>query len=163
MSDRNEHRAETVEIPQRLLKRPMFRGMPVPYTTLVANGVPDFKTNDESKRQRCIREGLCAVCGERLGNSVAFMGGSKSLEGRLFLDPGMHRECAEYSFAVCPHYTGRTDYKDTDPSLHYANVEVTASKDVFIYICRSWQPVLLGVTLAVLAGPAKELISKRRK
>jgi len=96
----------TIKIPRRMRSRPMFMGMAVPYTTYIdpKTGVPDFKINEEGARRRCIFFSLCAMCGHSLGRNIAFIGGPGSIEqGQLFVDAGMHVECARYAWQVCPY------------------------------------------------------------
>lgn len=47
--------------------------------------------------------------GHELGSYIFFIGGEKSATSRCFTDPGMHRDCAEYSIEVCP-YLARRDW-----------------------------------------------------
>jgi hypothetical protein len=94
------------------------RGYPIPWTVLRApsDGTPNFAVNVEELRQRSITERLCPICGERLYRGMWFVGGPGSaLHPRgAFIDPPMHRECAEYALKVCPYlaaprYNGRVD------------------------------------------------------
>jgi len=91
-------------IPERLSKRPVFQGMPVPFTALITNGVPDFRTTDHANWLICATTRVCGLCGEPLSLShpVCFIGGEKSATSGFFYDPPMHEECAEYAFKVCP-------------------------------------------------------------
>jgi hypothetical protein len=56
-----------VAIPERLSKRPQYKGFAIPFTTLIdANGVPDFKVVTIDVWMQCAVEKLCGLCGEKL-------------------------------------------------------------------------------------------------
>lgn len=96
-------------IPNFLQHLPTHRGLPVLFTTLWVDGVPDFRVTDREKFKKAVLERLCGVCGRNLGEWKWFIGGPKSLiESSLFADPAMHRQCAEYSIRVCPFLSGKT-------------------------------------------------------
>lgn len=42
-------------MPLNLRARPQHGGLPVPFTTLIRNGVPDFRVNDPRKVRACAR------------------------------------------------------------------------------------------------------------
>jgi hypothetical protein len=88
-----------------MLARPRDRrGYPITFVTLVdKDGVPDFRTVDQERLAKCIRNRLCGMCGERLGKHIHFVGGPLCVENGLFIDPPMHRECAVYALKTCPH------------------------------------------------------------
>ena len=58
--------------PRSLRQRPRWRGLPVPFTTLMGpDGVPDFRSVDGGSRERCLVQRLCGLCGEKLkGNET---------------------------------------------------------------------------------------------
>ena len=91
------------EIPDRLKGFPIYQGNLVHYTVFVgADGVPDFKLIHEAHRLECMREHLCNLCGQGLEEVIAFVGGDKCEQSRLFADGPMHDECARYAILVCP-------------------------------------------------------------
>lgn len=95
-----------IAIPSRMRKLPRYQGYVIPYTTWIepSTGIPDFKTNDELRRQKVIKQRRCAVCGDRMNLEIAFIGGPGSIEkGQMFVDAGMHPACAEYAWNVCPY------------------------------------------------------------
>jgi hypothetical protein len=93
-----------IKLPQRLSGRPRDRrGYPIPYLAVVQeDGTPDFRISDAKRWVKVVNERRCALCGKLLGREIAFVGGPKSMAHRLFTDPGMHRDCAEYALKVCP-------------------------------------------------------------
>lgn len=54
------------------------------------------------KRRQCAVQRLCWICGQPLFDVLAFIGGPKSAEHRIFADAAMHVECAVYTVQVCP-------------------------------------------------------------
>lgn len=89
-------------IPARLDGLPKHGGLPITFVTFVGpDGLPDFKVTDHHKRLRCASDRLCGLCGDPLGYWIAFIGGPLCVSKRLWYDPPMHRDCAEYAFEVC--------------------------------------------------------------
>lgn len=116
-----------VTIPSRMRRLPRFMGMPIPYSTWIhpETHVPDFKTNDEHKRRRCVARRLCAMCGERMNQKIAFIGGPGSIEdGQHFMDAGMHPSCAEFAWLVCPYIVMGRGHAKTHKIDPRAAVEV---------------------------------------
>ena len=95
---------ENVPIPDRLKGFSLYKGMLVHFTVFVGDdGLPDFKVVHEANRLKCMREKLCAICGQPLENPMVFIGGERSIKSSVFLDGPMHEECALYSTKVCPY------------------------------------------------------------
>jgi hypothetical protein len=92
--------------PDRLLRRPHHGRFPIPFVTLVRKGKPDFRVQDNRRRERCAFEHLCQLCGEALGDRIIFCGWAPSVERRVFGEPPMHVECCEWAWAVCPFLLG---------------------------------------------------------
>jgi hypothetical protein len=93
-----------IEIPKRLKKRPMFHGIPIPFSAFIRpDGTPDFKVTNQKTWRVCVVAKRCGLCGEKLvKGEIFFIGGERSMETGCFYDPPMHRECADYAFKVCP-------------------------------------------------------------
>lgn len=98
------------------------RGYPVPASIEWIKGKPDFRVIDPTAWRAAVQLRRCGICGETLGAHVAFVGGLKSIEGRVFTDLGMHRDCAEYALRVCPFLAM--------PGFNYAR---TKPDDVMVY------------------------------
>lgn len=73
-------------------------------------GKPMFTINDTPKMERCIRQKLCSICGKKLTEGYWCVGGSRAFlhEFGVFIDPPLHRECAEYALKVCPFLAARS-------------------------------------------------------
>ncbi len=82
------------EIPEFLAHLKTYGGYPVPFTHM-------------EHCARCLRDKLCAICGRRLGEYCYFIGGPLSKKNRLFVDPAMHKQCAEFASQTCPFLTGQ--------------------------------------------------------
>jgi hypothetical protein len=97
----------TVPIPALMKERQVDpRGYPIPWNVLVdSTGKAHFTINDESLRQMAIRDRLCPICGHRLWRGMWFVGGPGSAlhEHGAYIDPPMHKPCAEYALKVCPY------------------------------------------------------------
>jgi hypothetical protein len=96
-----------LNIPARMAHLPRdHRGYPIPAMVLIDDGGrPHFQINDERKRQKCIEEDRCAICGTKLFRGRWFVGGPLSAfsERGSYIDPPLHQECAEFALAVCPY------------------------------------------------------------
>lgn len=92
------------DMPDRIARLPRdYRGYPVPwFTTNNPDGTPNFQTADGGKRNRCIKERLCWICGEKLGRYLAFVIGPMCSINRVSAEPPMHRDCAEFALEACP-------------------------------------------------------------
>lgn len=90
------------DLPARLKNLPIARGYPIPWFVEWIDGKPEFRIASSHKRLRAVTEHLCWVCGDRLGSYVVFVVGPMCAVNQISSDPGMHRECAEWSVKNCP-------------------------------------------------------------
>jgi hypothetical protein len=115
-----------IEIPQFLSHLPTYRGYPAAFFQLWSDGVPDFRAIDTDKWAQCLKEKLCGICGKRLGEFCYFIGGPLSRDNKLFTDPPMHQDCAEFASRTCPFLSGKKlEYSDK-PVEHDNAVILTA-------------------------------------
>lgn len=83
------------------------RGYPVPWFVYAEPGVePDLRIADGRKRLIAHRDGLCWVCGSRLGRHRVFVGGPLSVANRSFSDWCSHEACALFAARACPALNG---------------------------------------------------------
>ncbi|MBM4438405.1 MAG: hypothetical protein FJ029_14525 [Actinobacteria bacterium] len=146
-------------MPPQLARRPLFRGYPVPFTTLIGpDGVPDFKVTDEAKREEVLRRRMCALCGEPLGYWIAFIGSETLIGLREFYDPAMHEACARYAAQTCP-FLALSDAKYATPRRRGVTIEpthhladVTRPKRMGLYLTRTYAivPRRISATSTVL-------------
>jgi hypothetical protein len=95
----------------KLNKRPLYKGLVIPYIVMVKEDKPFFKLNDSTIVQKCIKEKLCSVCGGKLENDKWLIGGPASAFHKqgAYVDIPVHKECAIYSLTTCP-YMAYTQY-----------------------------------------------------
>lgn len=137
----------TTRLPSALAGRPKWKRYPIPYTTMMVGDRPDFRVIDETKRAETIHRRLCALCGERLPpNWVAFIGGPKCEEAKLFLDGPMHEACARFAFETCPflatpstHYAAVAAVKV--PHSEISTVAAERPERMGLFLVRSWRAV----------------------
>lgn len=117
MSDLTSH--PPAPIPAVLDQRPKWKGYPIPFVIYVdANGVPDFRVNDERYVTLAVSRRLCALCGTQLApNWHAFIGGPLCEANRLFTDGPMHVVCARYSMTVCPYLATTSGHHARDEAI----------------------------------------------
>ena len=131
----------TFAIPNFLAHLPTHKGLPVPFTQAIFNGVPDFRTVDPNKSIQCVEEQLCAICGRKLGERSYFIGGPRSKASRLFTDPPMHQKCAEFASQVCPFVSGhKENYSDRaiNPEMVKVQEMVSTHRPEQMYILVAW-------------------------
>jgi hypothetical protein len=108
-----------IPIPRMLATRPVdHRGYPIPFLqfipeTFYKDRRVDFRITDPYKKEFALRKQLCGLCGQPLAAKVYFIGGPLSAESRVFSDPPMHRDCAQYAMKVCP-YLVNPNYKPAE-------------------------------------------------
>ena len=104
-----------LRIPKRLVQRPQWRNLPIPYIALIRpDGQPDFRVTDEAKRISVIRHRLCQLCGDQLGRWFFFVGGVNSFKSNAYFEPACHLDCLIYAMQVCPFIVGKMDHHPTD-------------------------------------------------
>lgn len=106
----------TAEEPERIAKLPRYKGLVVPYLTLVdEKGIPNFKATDPEKTWEIKRDKKCSVCGEPLDYWIAFMVTEEEAESKLVYENPNHEECLRYAFNVCPWlYYSKATYSNLD-------------------------------------------------
>jgi hypothetical protein len=91
------------------------RGLPISYAQLRVDGRPDFRSLDIARVAECVSQRLCGICGRVLSYWIAFIGGPACQRNRLFKDPAMHPECADYAAKTCPFIAGSKTKYSTRP------------------------------------------------
>jgi hypothetical protein len=114
--EERKYRSDLPEVPERLRSRPIVRGYPVPWFVddlKDEGGEPDFRIADGRKLIKALKEGLCWVCGQRLGSTFAFTIGPMCAVQRVNSEPPSHKECAVFSAIACPFLNQKEkDYRD---------------------------------------------------
>ena len=78
------------------------RGYPIPFIVDDGSEKPDFRVINHEKWKQCVVYRQCAMTGLPLGTDLAFIGGPLSIMNRVFTDPAMLPDAAEYAMQVCP-------------------------------------------------------------
>lgn len=90
------------ELPERMRALPLFKGLPIPFFTLIRDGVPDFRAHEASRHAASMLRRLCGICGSPLDYWITFIVGPITHESRLTYMPGMHEDCARTALEICP-------------------------------------------------------------
>lgn len=89
--------------PLRIARLPISdRGYPVPWFVDWIDGVPDFRVTSFVKFADAIQNRRCWVCGDRLGQWLAFAIGPMCAITRTTTEPPSHYDCAAWSAINCP-------------------------------------------------------------
>jgi hypothetical protein len=134
---------------------------PVPFIVLRDPDHPiDFRVICMARVLQCVRDELCAICGKQLGEFSYFIGGPGCRKNHVFVDPPMHKECADYSKRTCPFVSGKhPDYSSRPtpaPELLIAERPPHVVESIFMLKARTkytrvaW---MKGGGIAVIAGP----------
>lgn len=90
-------------LPPRIARLPVdARGYPIPWFVDWLDGVPEFRAMDLLKWRQAIAQRRCWVCGDPLGQFLAFVVGPMCVINRTTAEPPCHRECAAWSAVHCP-------------------------------------------------------------
>jgi hypothetical protein len=89
--------------PARVARLPKDeRGYPVPAFIEWIDGKPDFRYARAEFRARAFKQGLCWICGDKLGVHRVYAIGPMCVVNRVTSEPASHRDCAEYAVKACP-------------------------------------------------------------
>lgn len=109
------------EIPDRLKRFPLWRGLPIFYTvSRDEHGDPMWKSLDSRRQMEASAKNLCHLCGQRLSVPQYWICGPLEVRDKIVSSNGpMHEECARFAIAACPflsnpHYESRTDLSKLD-------------------------------------------------
>lgn len=139
-------------IPTRMAHLPLdARGLPVPHFASMIDGVATPSVPDVAKLAPALRNKLCWCCGEKLGQHLAFVGGTVMSISRGCGDPPSHLECCEYAARVCPFLSS--------PNL----TEAKASPSVIcVYVTKACRPFTTkdkrGQGFMVELGPPEQIL-----
>jgi hypothetical protein len=81
------------------------RGYPVPWFVAWRDGAPIFQAMDGDKLARAVRDGLCWICGGKLGRFRASVIGPMCAITRISAEPQSHPDCATFAARNCPFLT----------------------------------------------------------
>lgn len=93
-------------VPRNIQRLPRDeRGYPVPWFVHWEKGKPVFPVADGKKWAQAVRYKRCWVCGEKLGELMAFVIGPMCGINRTSAEPPCHLACAMFSAKACPFLT----------------------------------------------------------
>lgn len=134
-------------LPRHMLHLPIDkRGYPVPYFVAFVNGEPDHRIVEPQAVTRCLRHGLCWICGKPLGTFRAFTVGPMCAVNRINSEPPAHLDCARYAVQACP-FLSRPHAKRRGADLpddvkEPAGIHITRNPGVtLIWSTRNFRPV----------------------
>jgi hypothetical protein len=127
------------------------RGYPIPFFAVMTAGKPNFRLQDDRKRDICIDEKRCPICGKKLAKGYCYIvTGPVGLKNRLSSDAMMHRGCAEFSLRACPHLHFESAERKEDPG---PVVSSNKPKEMYLVKVSSFEAVhLLTTTTCQFTG-----------
>lgn len=95
-----------IPIPPNMRRLPISpKGFPVPWFVAFIDGAPDFRVIAPGKIGTAHRRKCCWLCGQPLGQYLAFTIGPMGAVNRISAEPPSHHACAQYAAAACPFLT----------------------------------------------------------
>lgn len=139
-----------IPMPDRFKKLPVSeKGFPIPFFVGSLEGKRDFRVIGPDVMAKCYRQRLCWLCGEPLGQYLAFVIGPMCSINRVSSEPPSHRDCAEYAVRACP-FLSKPAMRRNEAGLP-SLVERTAGKAIahnpgatLIWITKSYHPIDAG-------------------
>jgi hypothetical protein len=116
------------------------RGYPIPYFVPWQDGKPNFRFTDMEKIIDCVEHNRCGVCGRKLYKDFSYViSGIIGMGNRVSSDPAMHRVCAEFALASCPHmYFQKAERKETEGGVKYQpNIILNKPVELMLVKCKS--------------------------
>jgi hypothetical protein len=96
-------RPELPEAPPAIRRLPVdARGFPVPFFVAWLDGKPDHRIVEPIKLMRCVREGLCWICGQKLTRPAVCVIGPMCGVNHVSSEPPSHEACARFAVQGCP-------------------------------------------------------------
>jgi hypothetical protein len=137
---------DRLTMPTRFLRLPISEnGFPVPKFVAWPDGKPDFRAVDAHWLARAMKEKLCWLCGEKLGQHMAFVIGPMCAINRINSEPPSHLECARFAVKACPFLTqpkrGRNRYDLPEDHVQAAGIPLDRNPGVtLIWVTKSYRP-----------------------
>lgn len=145
-SDLNES-IRKIPLPDTMRELPVNKkGFPVPFFAGKGDdGEWDFRVVYDGTTLRCMREHLCWICGQRLGQKKTFVAGPMCVITKTSAEPPCHYSCAQYAAIACPFLAMPRMKRNTVdlPSGHTppAGIAVMRNPGVTaLLVTRSWKP-----------------------
>lgn len=142
--------------PASVARRPVCpkRRLPIPFINEIApDGTGLFAILDDNQARKCIAGRLCAVCGDPMGDEIAFLGDRVALDkGGYFIEAPVHEQCGLDSIGeLCPFMSReRVPRRDhADESVTYVGIDpatltqvgrTIAKRPYIMAICNTYTP-----------------------
>jgi hypothetical protein len=92
-----------ITVPLRMQRLPVSdKGYPVPWFVARIGDQWDFRAIGPGKMVEAYKKRQCWLCGETLGQYLAFVIGPMCSVNRINSEPPSHLECAQYAVKACP-------------------------------------------------------------
>jgi hypothetical protein len=139
-----------------------LHGRPIPWFAWVdGDGRALVTVLDQEKWHRAVEDGLCWICGKRLGPYKTFVLGPINVVTRTATEPPSHLSCAKYAVRACPFLSdparGRRPiperYIESDPVIAHDGKRPAPNPGVFaLWTTRSYELGRLRDKLAISVG-----------
>jgi hypothetical protein len=135
-----------IPLPDNMRERPVSRqGYPVPFFAAFVDGEWDFRVVYPETQYRCMRQHLCWVCGQRLGQLKAFVAGPMCVITKTSAEPPSHYSCAKYAAIACPFLAAprmRRNERDLPEGIMApAGISIMRNPGVAaVLVTRTWRP-----------------------
>jgi hypothetical protein len=135
-----------IAIPARMARLPVNeRGYPVPWFVAMIDGKWDFRAIGPGKVKDAYNKKLCWLCGQPLGQFLAFVIGPMCSINRVSSEPPSHRDCAEYAVKACPFLAQpkmRRNEKDMPAGTVMGGVGIMHNPGaILIWITKNFRPI----------------------
>lgn len=114
------------------------RGYPIPFFAPIVDGKPNFRFQDDHKRDICLQKKLCPICGQKLYKDFTYqVTGPEGLKNGISSDAMMHKVCAEFTLQACPHiHFGKAERKEevTNPTM-----VVNKPNEIYLVRASKWE------------------------
>lgn len=148
-----------IVMPARVARRPRHGSIPILFTSLIKDGVPDFRVSDPDRVVEALANRLCAICGEPLDYWMVFIGSKNMIEGRTAPEPMHHEACIRYALAVCPYLLGERNRrtKGLPDGVITEFYKAPHISDVYLGFTRQYKIVAYDGILYCVAAPFKRV------
>lgn len=91
--------------------RPVHRGLPIPWVTVIAVGQPWFRHLHGERLLRCQTAWLCQMCGLELPPRAWVV---TAADRHVVTPAALHRRCLDLAAAACPYLRERAGHRDAE-------------------------------------------------
>ena len=136
-----------IPVPERMRKLPISdKGFPTPYFVGEFEGKRDFRVIAPGAMAACYHKRICWLCGQPLGQYMAFVIGPMCSVNRISSEPPSHLDCANYAVRACP-FLSRPKMRRNEegvPSLQDRSAGIAIAHNpeaTLIWVTKSYKPL----------------------